>query len=46
MYSHIISEKQGIVQLITIDREHKLNALETITPSWTKRHPTIGLGAT
>ena len=27
MYSHIISEKQGIVQLITIDREHKLNAL-------------------
>ena len=27
MYSHIISEKQGIVQLITIDRENKLNAL-------------------
>ena len=27
MYNHITSEKQGVVQLITLDRESKLNAL-------------------
>jgi enoyl-CoA hydratase len=27
MYNHIISEKQGVVQLITLNRESKLNAL-------------------
>lgn len=27
MYNHIISKKQGVVQLITLDREIKLNAL-------------------